>query len=63
MLGHAKVGTTMDIYSHVMPTLQKEAADRFDLAVESAVLNHVLGETAVNSLRQSPLTEDRGALS
>ena len=37
MLGHAKVGTTMDIYSHVMPTLQKEAADRFDLAVESAV--------------------------
>jgi integrase len=36
-LGHAKVGTTMDIYSHVMPTLQKEAADRFDLALESAV--------------------------
>ena len=36
-LGHAKVGTTMDIYSHVMPTLQREAADRFDLALEPAV--------------------------
>jgi len=35
-LGHAKVGTTMDIYSHVMPTLQKEAVKGFDLALETA---------------------------
>ena len=33
---HAKVGTTMDIYSHVMPTLQKEAVKGFDLALETA---------------------------
>ena len=35
-LGHAKVGTTMDIYSHAMPTLQKEAVKGFDLALETA---------------------------
>jgi integrase len=28
-LGHADTRTTMDIYSHVLPTLQKDAADRF----------------------------------
>jgi integrase len=38
-LGHAKVGTTMDIYSHVMPTLQKEAVRNFDLALETAGLS------------------------
>jgi len=34
-LGHAKIATTMDTYSHVMPTLQKEAAARFNLALET----------------------------
>jgi integrase len=29
-LGHATIGVTMDIYSHVMPTLQREAADGLD---------------------------------
>ena len=29
-LGHAKVGTTLDIYSHVTPGLQEAAALRFD---------------------------------
>jgi integrase len=29
-LGHAKVGTTLDIYSHVTPGLQQAAALRFD---------------------------------
>jgi integrase len=29
-LGHAKVGTTLDIYSHVMPGLQQAAALRFE---------------------------------
>ena len=28
-LGHASIRTTMDIYSHVIPTMQKEAADSF----------------------------------
>jgi integrase len=29
-LGHAKVGTTLDIYSHVVPGLQEAAALRFE---------------------------------
>ena len=29
-LGHAKVGTTLDIYSHVTPGLQEAAALRFE---------------------------------
>jgi integrase len=29
-LGHATVGITLDIYSHVLPGLQREAAERLD---------------------------------
>jgi integrase len=29
-LGHASVGITLDLYSHVLPSLQREAADRLD---------------------------------
>jgi integrase len=25
LLGHSKIGTTMDLYSHVTPTMQREA--------------------------------------
>ena len=30
-LGHSKMGTTMDLYSHVMPSMQKEAVERFEI--------------------------------
>lgn len=30
MLGHSRIGTTMDLYSHVTPTMQQQAADTFD---------------------------------
>ena len=29
-LGHSTIAMTMDTYSHVMPTLQRQAADRLD---------------------------------
>ena len=35
-LGHAKVGTTLDIYSHVTPGLQQAAPLSFEKAMESA---------------------------
>lgn len=35
-LGHATISTTMDIYSHVIPNLQKEAADKFDQVMNSS---------------------------
>jgi integrase len=37
MLGHTRISTTLDLYSHVTPTMQREAAAAFDviLAVPS----------------------------
>jgi len=29
-LGHANIGITLDIYSHVLPGMQESAADKFD---------------------------------
>jgi hypothetical protein len=29
-LGHANIGITLDIYSHVLPGLQEAAAEKFD---------------------------------
>ena len=36
-LGHANIGITMDIYSHVMPGMQDEAASRLDAVLRSAL--------------------------
>jgi len=33
-LGHANIGITLDIYSHVLPGLQEAAADKFDMIFE-----------------------------
>ena len=33
-LGHSKMSTTMDLYSHVMPSMQKDAVKRFAMALE-----------------------------
>ena len=35
-LGHAKMSTTLDLYSHVMPTMQREAAIKFDEALSDS---------------------------
>jgi len=35
-LGHANIGITLDIYSHVLPGLQEAAADKFDRIFEPA---------------------------
>jgi integrase len=36
-LGHSKVGITMDLYSHVMPGMQEDAAARVDRDLEDAI--------------------------
>ena len=36
-LEHAKVSITLDIYSHVLPSLQEAAAERFDKMLETEV--------------------------
>jgi integrase len=36
-LGHASVGTTLDLYSHVLPGMQADAASRVDAALRAAL--------------------------
>jgi integrase len=36
MLGHSTIAITMDLYSHVTPSLQTEAAVKLDAALQSA---------------------------
>ena len=36
-LGHANVGTTLDIYAHVLPGMQEEAARRIDASLRAAL--------------------------
>jgi integrase len=35
MLGHSTVGITMDTYSHVLPTMQRDAAAAIDAALRA----------------------------
>lgn len=37
-LGHSKVGVTLDLYSHVLPGMQAEAAMLVDALISGALL-------------------------
>jgi integrase len=39
-LGHSKVGITLDLYSHVLPGMQGEAATRVDALISDALQRH-----------------------
>src|SRR5262249_4410860 len=41
-LGHANIATTMDLYTHVMPRMQDEAASRADAASRAAISKRVV---------------------
>jgi hypothetical protein len=36
MLGHSQVGITLNLYSHVTPTMQKQAAEAMDGLLRAA---------------------------
>ena len=36
-MGHSKVGITLDLYSHVLPGMQSEAAGRVDDVIRAAI--------------------------
>jgi len=36
-LGHSSIGITLDVYSHVLPGMQEEAARRIDTALRTAM--------------------------
>jgi integrase len=40
-LGHSSISVTLDLYSHVMPTMQEDAAAKIDTAFRDAVKNTV----------------------
>jgi len=37
-LGHAKIGITLDTYSHVLPDMQKDAVDKLDEIIQAKKL-------------------------
>jgi integrase len=37
ILGHSQIKLTMDTYSHVIPALQREAANRMDAMLRSKI--------------------------
>jgi hypothetical protein len=36
-LGHSKVAFTLDVYSHLLPGMQEEAAQKIDTALRAAI--------------------------
>ena len=48
-LGHSKIGITLDTYSHVMPTMQREAADQLDVTLAAATATAAKGPKAASS--------------
>ena len=36
-LGHASIGITLDTYSHVLPSMQEEAAEKIDAGLRAAL--------------------------
>ena len=36
-LGHASIGITLDVYSHVLPSMQEEAADKIDAGLREVL--------------------------
>ena len=49
-LGHANVGITLDVYSHVIPGLQEEASDKFDIIFEIDNDNNRNSDTNVSKM-------------
>ena len=35
MLGHARISTTLDLYSHITPTMQRQAVDAMEALLEA----------------------------
>ena len=49
-LGHSKVGITLDLYSHVIPGMQEDAAAMVDKALKSAMQNRHEKAMVANSV-------------
>ncbi len=45
-LGHSSIGITLDLYSHVLPEMQKEVADKIESGIFKKLSNGVVGSKA-----------------
>ena len=52
ILGHSQISTTMNIYTHVAPELQKEATDKVAEALWPSVSPGLVSKLVSNSPRQ-----------
>ena len=52
ILGHAQISTTMNIYTHIAPELQKDAAERISSALWPEFPPALASELASNPLRE-----------
>jgi hypothetical protein len=53
VLGHSQIAITMDLYSHVMPTALRAAADAIDRALGQRECNRVAVSVAVKTAPQA----------
>ena len=58
LLGHSQMRTTMDIYSHVMPALAREAADRMGALLLAGKGIQTATRTATTELVESAQDEE-----
>src|SRR3954464_4688758 len=61
LLGHSQMRTTMDIYSHVMPALAREAADRMGALLLAGKGRQTATRTATTDLVESAQNEESPA--
>ena len=52
-LGHSGIAITLDIYSHVLPGLQEEAARRFDEVMQEARVQSEIEQIAKQRYEKS----------
>jgi len=55
-LGHASIAITMDTYSHAIPGLQEDAAQRIDAALRSALSGVQGGKWVANGHYRAKVT-------
>jgi len=60
LLRHENIATTMDVYSHVIPMLQQEAADKMDQILNPLVVNLVVKQGEEESALEDKLLKRIG---
>ncbi|MCH7811763.1 MAG: hypothetical protein IH958_03950 [Chloroflexi bacterium] len=51
MLGRARISTTLDLYSHVKPTMQREGTEALDAVLDGADCRAVVGWSQLGTWR------------